>query len=952
MTLFPIRRLMALAMTLLGVVASSWAGNFSMPEVANVNDVFGAPAAIKAGAQAPRFALNPVIVGDVDLDGTLNISDLTELIDALLSNNVYGLNGDVDGDGNTNISDVTELIDRLLSGTSETRMGTVELANAMNNLYRQLRTPGWSTTGNSHQAFGIQAHTLAAELMGDDMIMAAQGSGWFWYDALYNVKDYYTSSSWRSYDLWTAYYTCIAEANSIISQKNDITGPTNLVNYYVGQAYALRAYSYFMLSQWFARTYKGHESDPCVPLFTGTEFNGSTGQPRATVTQVYNQINSDITQAVSLLQGKDQLRPEHIGYAVALGLQARIALVKEDWVTAYNSAVSAINASGKSILDVPSFMGLNNAQAGNVMWGAEIPENQVTYYASYFTHMDVNGAYAQRAPKQISKWLFNKMSDNDARRAWWDSDNYYGTGGYVQNKFSFSNIDLWLGDYIYMRVEEMYLTAAEAACRRGQTTLAKNYLNQLMTKRVPGYTCNKTGTSLGALTTTETGSLLEEILLQRRIELWGEDGRIYTIRRLHQGFERNAEEGWPASLLLTDRSLQDPESYPWVMTIPFSEFMENNNMSINYDQNPLGDYPDGSDIATGEQNVSFAQTEYHLTTAASSFEYKLTLTRSTTSGRYIVPIRVINANGLNVSTTATFNDGKNTAEVTITGRNLELGNTYSCTLGLSPYDINNGSMSGRILTTNVEVKCENGNPAGQHISFESASYEGVSNYYDCSVWVTLTRRVSQGEYRATVSLVDAPDNVNVGDGYAIFKDGELTTQVEVYSHHIQPFDDFSVVLKLSSADIATAIPGQPQITSTTITFKGAMAGEWEDAGTCTFTDYTWDDGYTANNVPIMKKRGTDNTYCIISPLSYVYPAGYSNGQGDDSNWVFELNNDGSISVPDGESLNYWGYYAFYTSAYPNYCYVEQSGNTYDVHFLLKVGSDLYGGGRFVFTWDR
>ena len=471
MTLFPIRRLMALAMTLLGVVASSWAGNFSMPEVANVNDVFGAPAAIKAGAQAPRFALNPVIVGDVDLDGTLNISDLTELIDALLSNNVYGLNGDVDGDGNTNISDVTELIDRLLSGTSETRMGTVELANAMNNLYRQLRTPGWSTTGNSHQAFGIQAHTLAAELMGDDMIMAAQGSGWFWYDALYNVKDYYTSSSWRSYDLWTAYYTCIAEANSIISQKNDITGPTNLVNYYVGQAYALRAYSYFMLSQWFARTYKGHESDPCVPLFTGTEFNGSTGQPRATVTQVYNQINSDITQAVSLLQGKDQLRPEHIGYAVALGLQARIALVKEDWVTAYNSAVSAINASGKSILDVPSFMGLNNAQAGNVMWGAEIPENQVTYYASYFTHMDVNGAYAQRAPKQISKWLFNKMSDNDARRAWWDSDNYYGTGGYVQNKFSFSNIDLWLGDYIYMRVEEMYLTAAEAACRRGQTTL-------------------------------------------------------------------------------------------------------------------------------------------------------------------------------------------------------------------------------------------------------------------------------------------------------------------------------------------------------------------------------------------------------------------------------------------------------------------------------------------------
>ena len=93
-----------------------------------------------------------------------------------------------------------------------------------------------------------------------------------------------------------------------------------------------------------------------------------------------------------------------------------------------------------------------------------------------------------------------------------------------------------------------------------------------------------------------------------------------------------------------------------------------------------------------------------------------------------------------------------------------------------------------------------------------------------------------------------------------------------------------------------------------------MAGEWEDAGSCTFTDYTWDDGYSASNVPVMKKKGIDNMYCILSPLSYAYPAGYSDGQGDNSNWVFTLNSDGSISVPEGESLNYWGYYAYYISA--------------------------------------
>ena len=34
------------------------------------------------------------------------------------------------------------------------------------------------------------------------------------------------------------------------------------------RAYAVRAYSYFMLAQMFSRTYKGHESEPCVPFYT------------------------------------------------------------------------------------------------------------------------------------------------------------------------------------------------------------------------------------------------------------------------------------------------------------------------------------------------------------------------------------------------------------------------------------------------------------------------------------------------------------------------------------------------------------------------------------------------------------------------------------------------------------------------------------------------------------
>ena len=82
---------------------------------------------------------------------------------------------------------------------------------------------------------------------------------------------------------------------------------------------------------------------------------------------------------------------------------------------------------------------------------------------------------------------------------------------------------------------------------------------------------------------------MEEIINQRRIELWGEYGRIYDIRRLHQGFKRTAAMGWPSSALNTGHT-EDPESYAWVLTIPQSEFDGNPALDPVKDQNPMGDY--------------------------------------------------------------------------------------------------------------------------------------------------------------------------------------------------------------------------------------------------------------------------------------------------------------------------------------------------------------------------
>ena len=457
----------------------------------------------------------------------------------------------------------------------------------LNGIYRSMYSAGWSTTGNTHQCFGISAYNLMAEVMGDDFIMGAQGSGWFWFDAAYNVKTRYTSSAWRSYDLWMAYYTWIANANYIIAAEETMGGSSEDVGYVIGQAYAIRAYSYFMLAQTFARNYN-FSSDPCVPIYNEPTMTSTTGQPRSSVAEVYTQIDNDINKAIELLaKSPAQRHPSHMSYAVALGIKSRIALVEEKWDDALNAAKQAIDASGCSIIPVSSFMGTNSVDAANVMWGAQIVADQAGMYASFFAHMSPDVSYGQRAPKQISTWLYNKIGENDARRAWWNP-----AQNYLQKKFEFSNLQTWEGDYIWMRVEEMYLNAAEAACQKGDDATAKQYLMALMSKRDANYTTNKSGKALATLTTEETGSLLEEIVLQRRIELWGEDGRIYTIRRLHQGFERPEAYGWPSGLLIPTHiaAAKDPSSYLWVLTIPQAEFDGNENMDPSKDQNPTGDY--------------------------------------------------------------------------------------------------------------------------------------------------------------------------------------------------------------------------------------------------------------------------------------------------------------------------------------------------------------------------
>lgn len=481
---------------------------------------------------------------------------------------------------------------------------------AMNGVYRMMYSSGWAGDNSTH-AFRYMSTMLVSGVMGDDMIVSSSVKGWFSMDYNLQERNFYSSTLYRPYSEWNFYYTLISNLNYIIAHENDLYGlPADKANLF-GQAYALRAMCYFHLIQLYQQTYKGHEQSLGVPVYTTPTTSSTPGKPRGTVENVYMQINNDIEYGIELLKqaedgGITQKHKSHIDYYIANGIKSRIALVQERWQDAVDAAVLALKKPDLKTANASELVGgFNDINMSSVLWGAEIQKSdQIGAYASFFCHMDaMAGMHGSYDRKCISAWLYKQMGLQDLRRVnWWKGSiapALESTQGaqksYCTMKFRFSDYSSYLGDNIYMRAEELLLTEAEALCHLKKYKEARSIMETFGTIREKSYVRNRLDKVIddnsltldvyGTGTTPEIKTLLDEILLQRRIELWGETGRLFDILRLKTGYYRGYEGSNHVVKLNDDTRLPDYKGF--ILTIPQTEFDGNINMDPIADQNPL-----------------------------------------------------------------------------------------------------------------------------------------------------------------------------------------------------------------------------------------------------------------------------------------------------------------------------------------------------------------------------
>lgn len=436
----------------------------------------------------------------------------------------------------------------------------------------------------SHDANGMMSYSLVMDLTCED-IAYTRDAHFFCYD--YQLDNRAPNYRRPTY-MWIQFYYTITAANDVIAVLKTVEDKTPEIKSMLGQAYGIRAFCYYHLVNLYQHPYSKNPNAPGVPYYS--EDPEEVDPSRTPVNKIYEYLVRDLQTAYDYLEGQE-LNTLQMNKNVVAVLMADVQLFLGDYAKAAQFAVAA--QDGVSVCTAEDIMeGFEewNGMAG-ILWANDVTDETSYMYASFQSHMvaygvGYGGAVGYR--KGISSDLYNKIADNDVRKAWFGLNDSYNTGGvdfsyettnnleiYIQNKFRNASGEL-NGDYIHMRVEEAYFLAAEAYYLAGDEPSAKANLNAVMSQRIEGYNCTLTGQAL-----------YDEICIQKRIELWGEGRRLFDAKRRGETIDRTKSTNHAVDLVSFNamEPYKADEDYRMIWSIPLSE-IDNNDYISDGDQNP------------------------------------------------------------------------------------------------------------------------------------------------------------------------------------------------------------------------------------------------------------------------------------------------------------------------------------------------------------------------------
>lgn len=376
----------------------------------------------------------------------------------------------------------------------------------------------------STDAAGLNSIFFARSVKGNDLI---QADNWFGFDY---ANDNREPTNRRTIFSWNYCYYMINQANALIKgveQSPELSSDDK--KELAAYGYALRGFFYHQLVLEFCPSYAVDVNYPAPPIYTSPT---TVGGPMSTVAELYKFIVSDLTKAVDGLT-TDRLGKSYINKNVANGILAEVYQVMGNWSGAATAANAAYGGNPTAVLNAASYRsGFDDYSNIEWIWGSAQRADQSNYYFNVPAVM-TDHMVASYAATFINRDFVSLFSPTDVRGYFQKKSasiiNVDDYRYWITRKFSFS----FAGDNPIIRTPEMILIEAEAKVRLGDNAGGHDLLYILQKNR-----------DVNAIKSTATNlALIDEILVERRKELYAENGvEWFDAKRLRRPILRTGNQ--------------------------------------------------------------------------------------------------------------------------------------------------------------------------------------------------------------------------------------------------------------------------------------------------------------------------------------------------------------------------------------------------------------------------